>query len=1219
MPTDPRPHHVAAASTARSFRAAPAGSAAPSVAAGVPLELLGAQPGLSIVDPGTVLTRLWFFDGKFLRAAGLRLDQEYVRSLVGLSNQAVGSGVVHGFEVAARSGDRLRVEGGLALAPSGRVVHLPGQVVVSIADLIARSTGTFDPGEAATGGSADFGRCPPDAAAAPDVTVPEGTLYVLTVAGTEALCGEEERFGQLCEDACATETDRSTVVEGVRLRVRRLELALPVSTTVPFTDRHLRSRVASAYFEEERGAVPSMISGAGLRSPVWCAGAAGIGGDEVPLAVIDRHGGVTRIVDGWIARREIMETSPRRYWAGRLAMRPWDVFLAQVLQFQCQLLDLGGDGGGGGPDPCTGERGTLAAADEVLRTLVEVAPAAPEGDGPGGTVRSLAAGVSPDAFSRIAAVRDRISAVLAGGLTTTTGSLLLDGGIVETPSAGYLPVSPERDVADQVRALFGGGVDLRFCAVRPDFVPEALLEAQHMERISLTRGLDDPAAVEEVDVLVPDGRVVDDPRVGAPAFVGAVRILPRAQFTDAGRVDGSALKLSAVARDTTADGWSWSLAAYGEAPQVLSVPNLVRSTLVEARLAEPEGPEPVEVPIRPDRDHDSIRAATSFGQRMVREGRYAAVRKARLVARSFPLGDRVVARPEPDRGLAAGEDRPVALWLDAETAVGLDRLAAGGRTDGRLRFTVYSRAASTPALVDARVTGTVTVKDVVQRLGRQVIRTVVDGFVDVFSTIEGSSSQPLRDVSLTWTIQAGSATNPTRILGVTLGEPATAVATFTDVGEPRHVAGELLLVSQSPAVVTPGWVAAPTVRRVSDRVVVEAPDVRPLATLELDEEPGALAVGAPARTLAESVISVIAAELALPGRDPTFGATATARLLGTPDDAGPRRIEATRDWVMFHRRRTIVCAGDEVERPTRMRTYRLFHAVVGDLDLKRFEALRGRWARSADELFDLDPDTLDEETRNALRARAATGWIRADAAADDLGFEPVATLEFPEGLVDLSTPASVLRTSWQAADRGTELFLAAVGDIGEGDGEAVALGRLATVRSLLSDLIDTTGARVEHLLEIPPEFREPGLDGAMFTVGRTRVTRTCITVYGLTREAHKLIIEVVASRGEEVDVPTLLAEFVDPADVLTEFPAEFDEDVLADPAAVRAAWGDRTPEDVVMGLPSAAIEAGEEERWRARALRIGEVIGFGDDRPRAVLVANPGECGAALFVAVSPG
>ena len=51
-----------------------------------------------------------------------------------------------------------------------------------------------------------------------------------------------------------------------------------------------------------------------------------------------------------------------------MAMRPWSVFLAQVLQFQCQLLDLGAPGGEGGPfDPCADERATLAEVSEVLR------------------------------------------------------------------------------------------------------------------------------------------------------------------------------------------------------------------------------------------------------------------------------------------------------------------------------------------------------------------------------------------------------------------------------------------------------------------------------------------------------------------------------------------------------------------------------------------------------------------------------------------------------------------------------------------------------------------------------------------------------------------------------------------------------------------------------------------------------------------------------------
>jgi hypothetical protein len=87
---------------------------------------------------------------------------------------------------------------------------------------------------------------------------------------------------------------------------------------------------------------------------------------------------------------------------------------------------------------------------------------------------------------------------------------LLRGGIVETPSAAYLPVAPgdALTVNAQVRQWMGEGVDLRFCIVRPDFVPHALEEAQHMERISLTQGLDNPQAKPQVDVLVPNGEII---------------------------------------------------------------------------------------------------------------------------------------------------------------------------------------------------------------------------------------------------------------------------------------------------------------------------------------------------------------------------------------------------------------------------------------------------------------------------------------------------------------------------------------------------------------------------------------------------------------------------------------------------------------------------------------------------------------------------------------
>lgn len=306
-----------------------------------PGDLGSAQEGLSIIDPAGPLTRTWYFDGRFLRADGFRADQAYERALAALVAQGAGAGVVHGLEASLGTGDRLRVEAGLALAPSGRVVLLTREVDLPTANLISRAQGALDPSVApAPAGSSAFTPCPPETLDAGAPVLPATALWVLTVAATETLCGQEERFGQLCADACATETDRSLLVEGVLFRVRPLSLTLPAPRTVPMTPAHLQSRVAAAWFAAERQATAPIISGAGLRSMLWCQGAEAIGGEEVPLAVLHREGEVSSWLDAWTARRELHEATPRRYWQQRIAMRPESLASAELLQFQCQLAGL---------------------------------------------------------------------------------------------------------------------------------------------------------------------------------------------------------------------------------------------------------------------------------------------------------------------------------------------------------------------------------------------------------------------------------------------------------------------------------------------------------------------------------------------------------------------------------------------------------------------------------------------------------------------------------------------------------------------------------------------------------------------------------------------------------------------------------------------------------------------------------------------------------------
>jgi hypothetical protein len=484
-----------------------------------PLVLVGKQGGITVIPSPTPLTRLHYFDGKFLRARDLELEQSYLRQLVALSNQAGGSGVVHGFDCDLE-GNSLSLGPGLAIDGKGRVLLLPESRDFDLAALIEASRQRYAetlpkplpfPG----------GFCP-----CGDVTADEGdnlgagaSFYLISICHAEALCGEEDVFGKLCAAACQATTERPYTLEGVVLRALPLELRslLPTSTAspVPITGKHLRSRLAAAYFEDERKKVATLIAAGGLESPIWCHGAAAPGGDCVPLALVARAGSQTLFLDGWTARRERIETPPRRFWSAILAMRPWDVYLAQVLQFQCQLAHCIARQVPEDPDdPCREAQLLLRQTAEQLAVLIRAVDSG-----------QPAAGGKRLDYQQLETIRGRLADAAVTAAAPPKANRLLHCGIVELPSAGYLPVDPgaQQTVNEQVRAILGDSLDLRFCVVRPDFVPHAFEEAQHMERISLLHGFDHPADKPKVDILVPDGQIEE--RTGKPPGTGYVQEL----------------------------------------------------------------------------------------------------------------------------------------------------------------------------------------------------------------------------------------------------------------------------------------------------------------------------------------------------------------------------------------------------------------------------------------------------------------------------------------------------------------------------------------------------------------------------------------------------------------------------------------------------------------------------------------------------------------------
>ena len=493
-----------------------------------PVVLTGVVPGYAIIPSPTPLTFLNYYDGKFLQASDLRREQLATQSMIELSNQAGGTpGPSYGFDITLGCGDTLTLGPGLATDQQGRVLYLPQSVDVAVSDLLASmqvqgGSGSASPPCSGTAGSAATGVAPTTfqpcdpTISAPSATPVSGTdLYLVTLAAAEGLCGTNEVFGQLCEAACVTASDRPWRIEGVLLGLVPLTLGqVPTSKSVMLTQTHLRSRVASAYYAAETAAGASLTSAAGLAAGAWCLGAAPVAGDAIYLGVLARAGGSTVFLDEWTARRERIETCPQRYWAGRMTMRPWNVFLAQVLQYQCQLSEVLSDGGTVNlvTNPLDQAMTLLGRSAELIDELQAAQPApaqpAPEPAAPTPAAAPAAPVTAGSTLEQdIADYRQEVTDVLAGK-TTPSSHALIDGGIVELPPAGWLPVNLTTGIAleMQMYQMLGAGVDLRFCVMRHDQAGSEFTRGQHLDRISLLAGLDDPKhQLQQVDILVPDG------------------------------------------------------------------------------------------------------------------------------------------------------------------------------------------------------------------------------------------------------------------------------------------------------------------------------------------------------------------------------------------------------------------------------------------------------------------------------------------------------------------------------------------------------------------------------------------------------------------------------------------------------------------------------------------------------------------------------------------
>jgi hypothetical protein len=1027
-----------------------------------PLVLVGSDNGLVVIPQNTPLRRLNYFDGKFLRASDLQDEQNYLRQLVQLSNQAGGSGVVHGFDLTLGGGDTLNLGPGLAINPDGRVLLLPQGLSIVIQELIDKSQqlkALFKEGNSAT--TEDFHECDVAGEAPPITTTHSNDLYLIVISPADALCGEEDVYGKLCEEACATSTDRPFALEGVIVRAIPLVLKtpLPHSTVVSITTKgHLRSRVASAYFEDERQRVASMISKFGLEQQMWCLGADAANGAGLPIGVIARAGSTTVFLDAWIARRERIETSPRRYWQWRMMMRPWDVFLAQILQFQCQLRDLaGGVPTPGGEDPCGDARSVIVETASKIADLVKFYKDL-----------NIAGQTGNGAFKakldELAGVGQKLTTTEKQMVVAGPDRLLIRHGIIEIPSAGYLPVSLDKNatVNQQVRQWMGDGVDLRFCVVRPDYVAHALEEAQHLERISLIAGLDDPKQKPQVDILVPNGEITEAKAAVRGGFEATVTIvqhyvddllyelLPYGVMTpDMKRVANQlTVNFNGVARQEEEAGGINFFAAMMLDDSFL--PGLMSSMLTSALFGagKPTASKSEKSAT------DEQRAAELRSSNIFSRLKTAAARKREQPAQHagaegvFKLATSMGGTPG---GPSVGSMLPAGLWL----AIYCDKDPRKLQTGQTLRITGRAVVGaqvpppfSLPAFLDLRLWVEGNVSEAVTKSDGSHLLTcralTASGSIRVKFNVDKESE--IRDVDVNVTVSWGG---PRKGIEISVHEPHSGV-TLGFKGD----GGGLSL----------------DIGGIINEVYDDDPNhPHDRFKFQLHPNPEALKEGSEKRQRAVGALQIIGSAL----NSSSFVPTASAQLFPPPSKPTDELIvRGTQDWVMFHRRRSRNCGTVQVAPAARR--YRVYQVAATP------EFLRDH---KQEDLFPQAPPTTDE--------------LLSLSPKDFESFKAIGEVTFGGGLATFVGDVNSVKNAWQKIPGG-QIVWAAIGSRGDAmtDGESLSRDRLKALESELDQV--SPSARADVLPIVPPPLDSADVDGVIVLINEAAASRT-YRVFELTQ------------------------------------------------------------------------------------------------------------------------
>lgn len=1017
---------------------------------------LSTTDGLAFIEQASPLTRLHYFDGKFLKADALAQEQAYHRTQVQLSNLAGGWGVVHGLGVSL-NGDQLTVSGGLAITPAGHFVLSVGDAQATVAQLL-KLAAPAPAVNAPLAGHAAFGDCQGKPSGGVTETAGLG-LYEITVGPIEGLCGNEAVYGALCESACVSDSRRPYWREGLVLRLRPITLKLPASSSVPFSTKHLRNRVASAYFAVEPGSTSSALSAAGLASGIWCQPASLYGRDEVVVGLLVREAGSNRVIDAWAGRRERMDTQARGYWQGRMAMRPWNVYLAQILQFQCQLSGMLDQGGGTEtvPDTCDEIRATLDKTRQEIAALhqkyAQSAKKIVEAMGDGKVSQAEAQQLADDvksSYAQLFELSESLSGVEAGQGALPKNRLLLDNGFVQLPPAGYLPVQPGKtSLPAQLSRLFGEGVRLHYRAARADVLPHLLEEAQHMMRISLTQGLDDPALLEDVEIFVPDGEVID------------LATRSPGRWWD---ISASADVISTVPSDSYNLKRSTAEARVAEAASMAAPAPAPEAPAPKAGTALPELDGLARTEVRPDGTL-SVSLALSRPTAPQRTTAYEA--QAHMVAEEADQEADTDDENAPLQGLAA--------YAGADLQTDPFGLQVGDQTPASGELRMAYRTAKLLAAYDVRFSGQVTVlKRQNLPQGRTLLVVELDASTSLTLSANGQSqSKSNRTAIRLGLIRQGNGQTGALMIDDEAFDAKSALAELAWDGSPTLATLSLVLTrggqnlamqkmaeamsfkapaAQAPAATAEAAAPAARAQEVGVGIDASGQDVglrKALATARaLTDAPTA------SSSLGSLALNVLVT-LSDATDDPAFLVRARRRLFPALEAVGQQEVRAVLDWVLFRRLRPTFCLPVcAVATPPQIEAFQVWHATVASP--KQAQSLA---------------EALDKGRDDAL------GKVK---------FRPVGVLRFRDDNLQPEEPASVVKAMWQQAQPGQQVVVGRAWETRPTAGQGWQ--NHFRLRAMLDQIADLTQPPVQGdgaiatLPKAPGPMSSGGLDGGFLVV-----------------------------------------------------------------------------------------------------------------------------------------